>query len=364
MNHRERFINTLHGVPTDRPPLYVSMVPQLAKRLCHHLELPYEEPVSSFLGSRISFNNLLVKLGVDAIGVAACYPDNGQPFLRPDGITINEWGIGTKSHGLYDDFVIHPLAHAQSPEDILRYPFPEVEAPGRFRMAQQTIANYGYDVGIIGDLECTIYEMAWYLVGLEKLLMDMAMEEPYLEVLFDKLADISTRTGLRLIECGVDMIWAGDDFGSQNSMIMSPEMFDQYFAPRIKKMFTAFRIANPNIKIAWHSCGSIIPVIPRFIKLGLDFLNPLQPLAQGMDAENIYRLFGKQINYFGAICVQDLLPNGTPEQIKSEVKRIAGILGRDGGYILAPAHNIQDDTPIENVLALFEAAKELSINND
>jgi len=359
MNHRDRFINTLQGKPTDRPPLYVSMVPQLAKKLSNHLGVPYEEPISSLLGSRISFNGMLTSLGVDAIGVAACFPDNFQPKLREDGITINEWGIGTKPHGLYDDFAIHPLAHAQTIKDIESYPFPEVDAPGRFRFAEETIAKYGKDFGVIGDLECAIYEISWYMVGLEKLLMDMMLEEPYVDVLLDKVTDIATKTGLRLIECGVDMIWAGDDFGSQNSLIMSPEMFDRYFAPRIKKMFAAFKAANPQIKIAWHTCGSVIPLIPKFIELGLDYLNPLQPLAKDMDAENISNLFGGKINFFGAICVQDLLPNGTPEKIKSEVKRIAGLLSKDSSYIIAPAHNIQDDTPIENVLALFEAVKEL-----
>ena len=97
MTQRERFLNTLNGKPTDRPPLYVSIVPQLAKRLSDHLGVPYEEPISSLLGSRISFNNMLVGMGVDAIGVAACFPDNNQPITREDGITINEWGIGTKS---------------------------------------------------------------------------------------------------------------------------------------------------------------------------------------------------------------------------------------------------------------------------
>lgn len=362
MNSRERFVNTLNGLPTDRPPLYVSLVPQLAKRLSDYLGVPYEKPISSLLGSRISFNDMLTVMGVDAIGVAACFPDNVQPFLRHDGITINEWGIGTRPVGLYDEFAIHPLAHAQSVDDILNYPFPEVDAPGRFRFAEETIAKYDRDFGIIGDLECAIYEISWYLVGLEKLLMDMMLEEPYVDALLDKVTEISTQTGLRLIERGVDMIWAGDDFGTQDSLIMSPETFDRYFAPRIKRMFTAFRTANPNIKIAWHTCGSVIPIIPKFIDLGLDYLNPLQPLAQGMDAENISRLFGKNINYFGAICVQDLLPNATPEKIKCEVKRISGILGKQGGYILAPAHNIQDDTPIENVLALFEAAKELEVD--
>lgn len=359
MTQRERFLNTLNGLPTDRPPLYVSLVPQLAKRLSDHLGVPYEEPVSSLLGSRISFNDMLTHMGVDAIGVAACFPDNAQPFTREDGITINEWGIGTKTHGLYDEFAIHPLANVSTVEEIENYPFPVVDAPGRFRFAEETIAKYCKTHGIIGDLECAIYEISWYLVGLEKLLMDMMLEEPYVDALLDKVTEISTQTGLRLIEAGVDMIWAGDDFGSQNSLIMSPEMFDRYFAPRIKQMFDAFRAANPNIKLAWHTCGSVVPLVPKFIELGLDFLNPLQPMAKDMDAENIKSQFGGKINFFGAICVQDLLPNGTPEHIKAEVKRIAGILGKGGGYILAPAHNIQDDTPVENVLALFEAVKEL-----
>jgi uroporphyrinogen decarboxylase len=359
MNPRERFLNTLNGKPTDRPPLYVSMVPQLAKRLSDHLGVPYEEPVSSLLGSRISFNNMLVGMGVDAIGVAACFPDNNLPVTREDGITINEWGIGTKPHGLYDDFAIHPLANVQTVEEIENYPFPEVDAPGRFRFAEETIAKYGKMHGIIGDLECAIYEISWYMVGLEKLLMDMMLEEPYVDALLDKVTDIATKTGLRLIEAGVDMIWAGDDFGSQNSLIMSPEMFDRYFAPRIKKMFDAFKTANPNIKLAWHTCGSVVPLVPKFIELGLDFLNPLQPMAKDMDAENMSNLFKGKINFFGAICVQDVLPNGTPESIKAEIKRVAGILGKGGGYILAPAHNIQDDTSVENVLALFEAVENL-----
>ena len=359
MTHRGRFLNTLHGLPTDRPPLYVSLVPQMAKRLSDYLHVPYEQPVLSMLGSRISFNNMLTDMGVDAIGVAACFPDDAQPVFRDDGITINEWGIGTRSMGLYDEIVIHPLAYATKVQDINEFPFPMVDAPGRFRFAKDTIEKFGSDVGIIGDLECAIFEISWYLVGLEKLLIDMVMEEPYVDALFDKVTEIATQTGVELIKCGVDMIWAGDDFGSQNSMIISPQLFERFFAPRIRTMFLTFRNLNPSIKIAWHSCGSILPIIPKFIDLGLDYLNPLQPLAKDMDADNISRTFKGKLNFFGAICVQELLPNGTPEQIKSEVKRIAGVLGNGSSYIIAPAHNIQNDTPVENVLALFEAVNEL-----
>lgn len=359
MNSRERFLATLNGKTTDRPPLYVSLVPQLAKRLSDHLGVPYEQPVSSLLGSRISFNKLLVDMGVDVVAVAACYPDDNLPYTREDGITFNEWGIGTRTVGLYDEFVVHPLAHATSVADIENYKFPDVNAPGRFRFAEETIAKYGSTHGIIGDLECAIFEISWYMVGLEKFLVDMMLNEPYIEVLLDKVTDIAIQTGVRLIELGVDIIWAGDDFGSQTSMIMGMEEFQKYFKPRINRMFKAFRKINPNISLAWHSCGAISQIIPEFIELGLNFMNPLQPLANEMEAENIKSNFEGQIGFFGAICVQELLPNKSPEEVKQEVKRIARLLGEKGNYILAPAHNIQDDTPVENVLALFEAAKEL-----
>jgi uroporphyrinogen decarboxylase len=123
-------------------------------------------------------------------------------------------------------------------------------------------------------------------------------------------------------------------------------------------MFEEFRKVNPDIKLAWHSCGSIPEIIPDFIEIGLDILNPVQPRAKGMDPEFIKEKYGKDLVLFGGIDLQNLLPYNTPEKIKNEVKKMIGILGKDGGYILAPAHNIQPDTPVENILAIFEAVKE------
>jgi uroporphyrinogen-III decarboxylase len=166
---------------------------------------------------------------------------------------------------------------------------------------------------------------------------------------------INIAIGQALIQLGADMIWAGDDFGGQNGMIIAPETWRQRFKPRIKFMFESFRKINPNIKIAWHSCGSILPIIPDFIDIGLDILNPIQPLAKDMDYRLLKERFGRDLIFFGGIDVQQLLPFGTPEQIKEAVRERIKILGANGGYIVGPAHNIQDDTPIENVLAFFDA---------
>ena len=173
----------------------------------------------------------------------------------------------------------------------------------------------------------------------------------------DRLVDLSTRTGLELIRRGADVIWAGDDFGTQAGMLMAPAMWRRLFKPRIHGMFEAFRSANPDIKLAWHSCGSIVPIVPDFIEIGLDILNPIQPRAAGMEPRFLKREYGRDLVFFGGLDIQELLPRGTPQQVKDEVRRLVAILGSGGGYILAPAHNVQDDTPTDNILAVFEGVR-------
>jgi len=360
MTSRKRFLTTMNGGVPDRPPLFVTFTPQVAEKMSKAMNLSYEPPLDSLLSSRISHSELLTKLGNDCIGIAACAPNNSPTTTDENGIITNEWGMRFKSVGLYNEFYQYPLAHAETVADIEGYHFPDPYADGRFDAARTAIEKYGKDYGIIADLETSIFETAWYLVGLEKFLTDLITNKAYVEALLDKIMATNIEIGKQLIEIGADMIWAGDDFGGQNGMIMSLQTWRKFFKPRIKTMFSEFRQVNPEIKIAWHSCGSIVPIIPDFIEIGLDILNPIQPLAKDMDPQTLKDTFGNDLMFFGGIDVQELLPHGTPEQIKAEVKRVAEILGENGGYIIAPAHNVQDDTPVENVFALFEAVTELS----
>jgi uroporphyrinogen decarboxylase len=361
MNSRERFLRTINKENPDRPAVFATFTPQIAAKMSKRLGVDYEEPLDSLLSTRISHTELLLKLGNDAIGVAACAPKNAPTTTDRNGIITNEWGMKFKSNGLYNEFLEYPLSHAETVEDIENYQFPDPFAEGRFDEARKNIATYGKDYGIIADLETSIFETAWYLTGMEKFLMDLMMEPPYLDALLDKIMFVNTEIGKELIRLGADLIWCDDDFGSQTSLIMDLDTWRRHFKPRIKKMFDEFRQVNQEIKIAWHTCGAIRPLIPEFIELGLDFLNPIQPMASNMEPESLSEEFGRSISFFGGICVQDLLPNRTPEQIREEVTRRAKILGNHGGYIIAPAHNVQDDTPEENILAFFEAVQSLSI---
>lgn len=358
MTSKERVLKAINHEKPDRPPLFVTLTPQAAEKLSKKLNLPYEPPIDSLLSTRISHTDLLTELGNDCVGIASCAPPDSPTKTLADGTIVNEWGMKFINAGLYNEFKEFPLASVRDIRDIENYKFPDPYDRGHYNYAEAAVEKYGADYTIVADLEASIYETSWYLTGLEKLLMDMAMDLPYVSALFDKVMEINTETGRQLIKLGADIIWAGDDFGTQAGMMISPAIWRKFFKPRIKFMFDEFRKTNPDIKIAWHSCGSILPIIPDFIEIGLDILNPIQPLAKGMDPEFLKKTYKDSLVFFGGIDIQNLLPNGTVEEIKAEVKRIADILGSDGGYIAAPSHNIQDDTPVENILALFEAVKE------
>jgi uroporphyrinogen decarboxylase len=355
MNSRERTLTAIDHREPDRPPLYVSLTPQMAEKLCELQGMPFEPPIDAMESSRISHMGLLTGMGVDIVAIAPTSPPLAPSMVLPDGRIRNEWGMVFKDVGMYSELDEFPLSGASTREDILAYHFPDPLAPGRFDAAEEMLETYGKSHGIIGDVETMFFEISWYLTGLEKFLVDLLTGAEYLPYLMDKVMHYIIGAGKKLLEMGIDILWCGDDFGGQQGMLIDPEHWRRIIKPRIKYMFEAFRKVQPDIKIAWHSCGSILPIVPDFIELGLDILNPIQPLAAGMNPVFLKENFGKDLVFFGGIDVQELLPHGTPGMIRDEVRRRMDILGRDGGYIVAPAHNIQPDTPVENVLAFFEA---------
>ncbi len=362
---RERVLRALNGEEVDRPPIFMTLTPEAAQKMSKHMDLPYEEPLDSMLSTRISHMDLLTKMGNDCVGVAATAPTNFPTRIIDEEkkVSINEWGMKFIDVGIYFEFFEYPLSYASTVEDIENYNWPDPMADGRFDAAAAAIEKYGDTYAIVADLETSFFETSWYLMGMEKMLMDLAMEEDHVFALFDKIMQINTEIGKKLIEMGVDIIWAGDDFGTQRGMMISPDMWREVFKPRIKWMFSEFRKVNPDIKIAWHSCGSIVPIIDDFAEIGLDILNPIQPLAEGMEPQFLKDTYGDKLSFFGGIDIQNLMPKGTPKEIKKEVKRRISILGKGGGYIVAPAHNVQDDTSVENIEAFFEAVMEYGEGN-
>ncbi|MHB1405840.1 MAG: uroporphyrinogen decarboxylase family protein [Desulfitobacteriaceae bacterium] len=356
MKPRERFLAAVNLKEPDRVPVFANLTPQVAEKLGKKVGLPYEAE-DSFLSTRISHTEILLELGNDAVGIGPGR-DAAKPTIQlEDGKLKDEFEIIYQRFGYYDEAVVRPLADVETIDDLNRYQLPDPLAAGRFDLAEKMVARYKGEYAIVGDLEATIYELSWNLVGLEKFLMDMTMEKEYIFELLDRVAEYNTKIGIRLIELGADVIWLGDDFGTQQNMMISPIMYRKIFKPRQKKVIEAFKNANPNVKIAYHSCGSIVPIIEDLIEVGVEILNPIQPQAKGMDLALFKEKYGDKIAFFGGIDVQGVLPNGTPSDVEEEVKRRISAAGKGGGYVLAPAHNIQPDTSMENIYAMYEAVK-------
>jgi uroporphyrinogen decarboxylase len=357
MNCRERFLTALHFKEPDIVPVFASLTPQIAEKLGRKMGLPFASE-DSMLSTRNSHTEILLRLGNDAVCVAACRDERYPTRKLADDNYIDEWGIIYKEVGLYTEAVSRPLANVRSLADLDKYPLPDPLAKGRWELAEKMIAKYQNDYAIIGDLEASIFEIAWNLVGLEKFLMDLALEELYVAELLDRIMEYSIVCGQKMIDLGADLIWTGDDFGTQKGMMIAPEMWRAVFKPRLHKLFDALKKHNPQVKIAYHSCGSIVPIIEDLIEIGLDFLNPIQPAAVGMDLALFKQKYGDRLGFFGGVDVQGALPRGTVADVKEEVKKRIKAAATGGGFIIAPAHNIQPDTPLENIEAFFSAIKE------
>jgi len=363
MNSRERLLQSINHKEPDRVPVVVTLTPQIAKSLSRRFHVPCKLKSTGFSDNdnRISFNKILTKLGNDAVIVGATAPKNFVLREFSDGSFINEWGIRYKEASYYEEMVEHPLKDIETVQQLNRYfdehVFPDADAKGRFDLAEEEIKKYSKDYAIIGDLETTMFETSWYLVGIDKFLVDLIMKKDYVFELLNRVMEFHIKIGKKLIKLGCDIIWTGDDFGTQKGMLISPELWRDIFKPRYRRVFKELKECNPNIKIAYHSCGSIVPIIPDLIEIGLDILNPLQPYATGMGGKNLKKMYGKKLSFFGGIDEQKILPFGCVKEVKEEVKRVIFDLAPGGGFILAPAHNVQPDTPIENVLAIYEVVE-------
>jgi uroporphyrinogen decarboxylase len=262
---------------------------------------------------------------------------------------LNEYGMRMRQGPVYVEVVGFPLAHAQTDADVAAYTFPDASAPGRFRDAQEYVGKYKDDYLVFADIEVTVFSLAHQLVGLEKLLYDMANEAEYVEPLFRACTDFQIEIGRRLIEAGVDVIWAGDDFGSQTGLLFSPAMFDRLLKPNYARMNQAFRQTDPEVILVLHSDGAVSRLLPRFREAGFEVFNPVQPGVPGHSPRDLKDAFGDQFVFWGAIDQQELLPHGSDEQLEAAIREKLTILGKNGGYMVAPAHIIQADVSPERV---------------
>jgi uroporphyrinogen decarboxylase len=308
---------------------------------------------------------LLRRIGIDQ-AIVICPTSSGKtignwwglPLIDRlhDGKLLGAWGIKFRefeySYGTYIEIDSSPLEKAESIDTYLEYPSPALDL-WDFSALKEILPNYS-DMFVWLQLN-GCFDFARFIRGTGQFLTDLVLEPKKAEILLDKVNELAIaflNECMRHVKGTINGVYIGDDFGTQKGLLMSPEMWRKYIKPRYEKL--AGVIKSYDIKYCHHSCGGIRPIISDLIDIGVDVLNPIQPLALGMDPKELGEEFGKDLAFYGGIDEQRTLPKGSVEEVRKEVRDRIHTLGKYGGYIVAPSHAFQPDTPLENVLAVYE----------
>lgn len=350
MKHRERIIKALNHEPPDRCPLQVSFTPEFAERLRADLKIkgrtvhnPHGGGNTYELERTIDEDMLLT-----SVGWANSYYQEGDQYTDEWGITWHAVPYTTPfGVGHYTEIVDHPLAQDEA---VPRFIPPDPTRPELYKDAELMLSNFKDEYWTVGVTVTTIFECAWALRGYERLLSDFVLKPDLAEHILEFPFRYHLYAAKKLVEMGVDMIWIGDDVGSQKAMLISPAHWRKFLKPRMAHFIASIKALNPQLKVAYHSDGVVSPIIPELIEIGVDVLNPVQPAC--MDPAQLKEMYGDRLCFWGSIDEQYTLPFGMPSQVEAEVLTRLKTIGKDGGLILSPTHHVQLDTPVENFWAL------------
>lgn len=261
----------------------------------------------------------------------------------------------------YSEVMEPPLSRADCIEDIEKYnhwPSPDWFDYSVIEGQCEAILKEKRVVVFMGDRLNRVAQVkpAMYLFGTEKLFVDLAVQEKIVQTVFRKIREFYRAYLERILSAAkgkIDIVLTGDDFGAQNGLLISPEMWRASIKPGFREYVSLIKYYN--VVAMHHTCGSVVDIIPDMIECGLDVLQSIQPEATGMSLSDLRKKFGNALCFQGGISVQKTMPYGTPDEIRHEVKHIADIVKPDGGYIFCTSHNIQADTSVENITALMDA---------
>ncbi|MBI5957576.1 MAG: hypothetical protein HY866_02505 [Chloroflexi bacterium] len=382
MHSRERLLTALNHQEPDRIPFDLGSVQVTGihaaayRALRDALGLP---PVDIQFCDTIQQlalpdDDLLVRWGVDVRGLFPLNSHNWNVHEEPAGeywAYHDEWGITHHRpypDGLYYSIVQVPLEKPDiTRQDIHDLAWPDMANPQRIAGLREQAERFraaGYAV-VIKDPFAGLFEMAQRIVGMSPLMMIMASDRPLAEGLFDQLLELKLafwEMALPQIGDVVDVVTYADDYGTQQSQLISPAMFRDQLKPRVRQLFERIKQLAPHTKQFFHSCGNVRPLIKDYIEIGTDILNPVHIRARGMDPAALKHDFGQDIVFWGGgVDTQGVLPNGTPQEVKDDVRRNIEALAPGGGYVFNTVHNIQADVPPQNIIALWEALQEYGV---
>jgi uroporphyrinogen decarboxylase len=379
MSPRERVLAAVAHKEPDRVPInfggeictcIVESEPdgRIYTRLCQALDI-WDRPTPT----TSEFLNIVVNIDVRVQD--ALHSDMTTFYCRIPPARVEEdgtktWdkflGIRIKRMGYYDEFFDFPMRNMTEPREIKDYPYwPDTKDPyytdGVRDAAKKLRESTDRTITGASTFSALPFNFYPFLTGMDRWFMDMKLNEKFYFALSDRLLEIGTDLQARwLAEVGeyLDFVSIYDDLGSQQGLLMSHEDYRKFIHPYTKQIIENIKKYAPNVKIYRHACGSCYHVMKDFIELGIDVVHPVQPQARYNEPWRLKKEFGKDITLCGGIDIQTWLPKATPQQVKEEVKKVIEVYAPEGGFIIAPTHNIEPDTPPENIIAAFDAALE------
>ena len=276
----------------------------------------------------------------------------GSRFIfHDDGSYEDAWGIVRRqgAAGLYDEWVGGPFV---ATTDLDGYNWPSMDIYDPVDVICERVAAHGGEYAVLGRLNLP-FKICWHLRGLENFLCDMLVDTAFALELFERVAAYEQEKGMRLVAAGVDIIGVYGDIAMQDRMLVSPRAWRELEKPILKRMIEAFKRENPEVLIFYHSDGDVGEVLPDLIDIGVEIVNPIQP--ECMNPADVKREYGDRLTMHGTISIQQTLPHGAVDDVRREVQERVRTCSRDGGLIICPSNMVQNDTPLENIVALYDA---------
>ncbi|RCK77127.1 MAG: hypothetical protein ANABAC_3552 [Anaerolineae bacterium] len=374
---RERVLAAINHEEPDRVPIVIGASNATGikmpayRRLKRYLNFEAEERYIydwPELGTALIDEPVLERLRADVRGVLDRFPDFVYERNRnrpPHSPFIDDWGSGQIEIEPEVWFPgVHPMAQATTIEEIENYPWPNMDDPSRVAHVREQARRLREEnrYAIMGIPWLLFpFERAHAMQGLDKFLYNMVKNKDFALALLAKITSLCKQLmGHFLEEAGenLDIIKIGDDLGTQQSLMISPRMYREMLKP-FHADFISFIKSRTKAKVFFHTDGDVFDLVDDFIEIGVDILNPIQTSAGKMaNLEELKKRYGKNIVFCGAIDTHRILPHGTPEEVRQEVKRVIEMLGPGGGFMVASVHTIMNDVPPENILAMVDAVEE------
>jgi uroporphyrinogen decarboxylase len=335
------------------------------ERLKAHLGIAGPTRLLSKQGQVADVNDAVrARFGIDTRPLHIRPPERWQDAPLPDDAFGDEWGVvWRRPPGMNSFFLLRsPFEADATPEAVRCHRWPDPADPGRVRGLAEEARRLSAETSeaVVFDSTASFLGEAEWLRGFAGFYTDLITNPPFVHALLDKVLEIKLAMlapALDAVGGHVDVVLAGDDLGTQHAPMISPAMYREFVRPRQAVLFDFLRRRGGGAKLLYHCDGAIGPFIPDLIALGIDALNPVQVSAAGMgDTARLKREYGKDLCFWGGVDTAHVLPFGTAQEVRDEVRRRIEDLAPGGGYVLGAVHNIQPEVPPENICALFDAA--------